>query len=61
MKDLDFIDELRSIICPIDSDDPSKVGMYYCYKNGKLHDFDSFEEADFFAKTNHVNLCAYGR
>ena len=58
-NDIDLIDELVSIICPIDAEGPSKVGMYYCYKDGRRYDFDSLFAADFFAKTNGVNMWAY--
>jgi hypothetical protein len=61
MEALDLIDELRSLICPIDAEGPSKLGKYYTYVNGKRHDFNSHEEARFYSETTGSAVWAYDK
>lgn len=56
---VDLIDELVSLICPIDAKGPSKQGKYYTIKGGVKHDFESAEEADYYFKKTGCAIWSY--
>jgi hypothetical protein len=58
---VDLVDELRSLICPIDAEGPSKLGKYYTYVDGKRYDFNSYEEARFHSETTGSAIWAYDK
>lgn len=58
-ENVELVDELVSLICPLDAEGPSKLGKYYTYINGMRHDFDSYEEAEFKSKTTGSTIWAY--
>ena len=60
-NDVELVDELVSLICPIDAERPSKLGKYYTYENGKRHDFYSFEEALSYSKITGSMVWAYDK
>jgi len=58
-NDVDLVDELVSLICPIDTEGPSKQGQYYCLESGKRKNFKSFVEAEVYSKKTGRKIWAY--